>query len=60
MRDDELNDVRRERIVAATEIFERVLGDVEPASGTRHDSASRPDRVQLAQLRTAAARTVDL
>jgi hypothetical protein len=55
-----MNDLRRERIAAATEIFERVLGDYEQASATPHDLSPRTDRVQLAQLRTAAARTVDL
>lgn len=55
-----MNEPRRERIAAATEVFERVLGDHEQASAAPREPPPRPDRVQLAELRTAAARTVDL
>jgi hypothetical protein len=50
-----MSDLRREQIEAAAEVFERVLRgyDDAPAKG-------KPPRVELAQLRTAAARTMDL
>jgi hypothetical protein len=48
---------RRRRIEAATAVFERVLrGGAEP----RAAGPTRPERIRLAQLRTAAARTIDL
>jgi hypothetical protein len=62
MRDDAMNDLRRERIAAATSVFERVLAGYEQPSTTAPHNGHPPrtDRVQLAELRTAAARTVDL
>jgi hypothetical protein len=57
-----MNDPRRERIAGATDVFERVLDGYEQASATPPHNLQPPrtDRVQVAQLRTAAARTVDL
>jgi hypothetical protein len=53
------NDGMNERIAAAADVFDRVLGAHEQGS-TREGEPPRADRVELAQLRTAAARTVDL
>jgi hypothetical protein len=55
MRDDGMN----ERIAAAADVFDRVLGAHEQGAA-REGEPPRTDRVELAQLRTAAARTVDL
>jgi hypothetical protein len=57
-----VNDARRERIAAAGDVFERVLRGYEgaPPTAPSNGHASGTERVQLAQLRTAAARTVDL
>jgi hypothetical protein len=57
-----MSDQRRERIAAAGDVFERVLQgyDAEPATDRLAGRVPGQERVQLAQLRTAAARTVDL
>jgi hypothetical protein len=56
-----MSDLQRERIAAAADVFDRVLRGYEQAPpSTSHPGQPRPERVQLAQLRTAAARTIDL
>lgn len=56
-----MSDLQRERIAAAADVFERVLQGFEEAPPVTGDAGRpRTERVQLAQLRTAAARTIDL
>lgn len=61
-----MSDSQRDQIAAATEIFERVLRGYAQAppngNGNGNGNGARPrsEQVQLAQLRTAAARTLDL
>jgi hypothetical protein len=57
-----MSDHRREQIAAAAEVFERVLRGYEdaPSDRSRNGHPPRAERVQMAQLKTAAARTMDL
>jgi hypothetical protein len=53
-----MSEPRDERIAAATEVFERVLRGYD--SGPETARLPERERVELAQLKTAAARTIDL
>src|SRR5436190_634976 len=53
-----MSEPRDERIAAATEVFERVLRGYD--SGPESARLPERERVELAQLKTAAARTIDL
>jgi hypothetical protein len=56
-----MSDLQREGIAAAADVFERLLrGHEQAPPSVSHPGRPRTERVQLAQLRTAAARTIDL
>jgi hypothetical protein len=53
-----VSDLGQDRIAAATDVFERLLRDHDSTAPRAQPSGA--EGVQMAQLRTAAARTVDL